>query len=105
MKSIMMRRLRLQTLKRPCSSYSYSTSFRSLSYVEILPEVKDALSTNKPVVALESTILSHGLPYPENKQLSREVSRIIRSKGAGKFLSLKNWFVLNYLGLYHHFLI
>jgi hypothetical protein len=49
---------------------------------KILPEVQEAINANHPVVALESTILSHGLPYPENKQLSKDISDIIRSKGA-----------------------
>ena len=35
-------------------------------YLEIAPEVKEALEKNKPVVALESTIISHGMPYPQN---------------------------------------
>ena len=52
------------------------------SLLSILPEVSQALKTNKPVVALESTILAHGLPYPENINLVQNVSEIIRSKGA-----------------------
>ena len=36
-------------------------------YLDILPEIRQALNENKPVVALESTILSHGMPYPEIK--------------------------------------
>lgn len=47
----------------------------------ILPEVEAALRNGQAVVALESTILSHGLPYPENQQLSQDISTIIRSKG------------------------
>ena len=35
-------------------------------YLDILPEVRAALDAGRPVVALESTILSHGMPYPEN---------------------------------------
>ncbi len=48
--------------------------------LQILPEVQNALLKNQPIIALESTILSHGLPYPENLQLSQELSHIIRSK-------------------------
>lgn len=50
-----------------------------LSYA---PEVREALERNRPVVALESTIISHGMPYPENLQMAREVEEIIRSQGA-----------------------
>ena len=44
--------------------------------------VQEALDQNKPVVALESTIISHGLPYPENLALAREVETIIKDIGA-----------------------
>lgn len=44
--------------------------------------VQDALDQNRPVVALESTIISHGLPYPENLALAREVETIIKEIGA-----------------------
>ena len=37
----------------------------------ILPEIKEALHEGKPVVALESTIISHGMPYPENEKFAR----------------------------------
>lgn len=50
--------------------------------IEIKAEVKDALLQNKPVVALESTIITHGMPYPENIQTALEVERIIRKQGA-----------------------
>ena len=45
-------------------------------------EVKTALETGAPVVALESTIISHGMPYPQNVQMAREVEAIIREGGA-----------------------
>lgn len=51
-------------------------------YLDITPEVKDALQNNKPVVALESTIISHGMPYPQNVETAIKVEEIIRSKGA-----------------------
>jgi len=44
--------------------------------------VQEALDQNKPVVALESTIISHGLPYPENLALARDVETIIKDIGA-----------------------
>ena len=46
------------------------------------PAVQEALDQNRPVVALESTIISHGLPYPENLALARDVEAIITEIGA-----------------------
>jgi pseudouridine-5'-phosphate glycosidase len=51
-------------------------------YLEIKQEVKEALLNNKPVVALESTIISHGMPYPENVKMAKKVEEIIKSEGA-----------------------
>ena len=51
-------------------------------YLEVNPEVAEALAAGKPVVALESTIISHGMPYPQNVKMAREVERIIRENGA-----------------------
>ena len=50
--------------------------------VEITPEVKAALEAGKAVVALESTIISHGMPYPQNIQMAQKVESIVRSAGA-----------------------
>ena len=49
--------------------------------LRVLPEVSAALSANRPVVALESTILAHGMPHPQNLELSREVAAILRERG------------------------
>ena len=51
-------------------------------YLSILPEVKQALESGKPVVALESTIISHGMPYPQNVQTALRVEQTIRDNGA-----------------------
>ncbi|HZX28621.1 MAG TPA: pseudouridine-5'-phosphate glycosidase [Telluria sp.] len=51
-------------------------------YLLFSPEVAHARSTGKPVVALESTIISHGMPYPQNVRTAREVEQIIRDAGA-----------------------
>ncbi|MBR2539959.1 MAG: pseudouridine-5'-phosphate glycosidase [Mogibacterium sp.] len=51
-------------------------------YLDINPEVKEALDSGKPVVALESTIISHGMPYPQNVETALNVERIIRENGA-----------------------
>ena len=51
-------------------------------YLEISPEVREALAAGKPVVALESTIISHGMPYPQNVETALNVERIVREHGA-----------------------
>ncbi len=50
--------------------------------VDILSEVKEALANNKPVVALESTIISHGMPYPDNVKTALNAEALIREQGA-----------------------
>ena len=45
-------------------------------------EVQDAMSTGRPVVALESTIITHGMPYPQNLAMARDVEQAIRDEGA-----------------------
>ncbi|HAS43651.1 MAG TPA: pseudouridine-5-phosphate glycosidase [Microscillaceae bacterium] len=52
------------------------------AYISIHPEVIEALETNRPVVALESTIIAHGLPYPVNKTTAYQLEKIIREAGA-----------------------
>jgi len=51
-------------------------------YLEIREEAAAALAAGKPVVALESTIISHGMPHPENVATALEVERIVRENGA-----------------------
>lgn len=51
-------------------------------YVDVLPEIQEALAHNQPVVALESTILSHGMPYPENLAFADQVEQTVRKEGA-----------------------
>ena len=62
----------LMSIVLPMSQSNFQTS----------PEVADALKTGKPIVALESTIISHGLPRPSNLTVAREVEEIVRSRGA-----------------------
>ena len=50
-------------------------------YLDVAPEVAEALASNKPVVALESTIISHGMPYPKNVETALKVEKIIRDAG------------------------
>ena len=51
-------------------------------YLDVAPEVQEALKAGKPVVALESTIISHGMPYPQNVETALNVEKIIRENGA-----------------------
>jgi len=52
------------------------------AFLQFSPEVQAARAAGKPVVALESTIISHGMPYPQNVQTAREVEDVIRAAGA-----------------------
>lgn len=52
------------------------------SFLEIHPEVKEALTNRKAVVALESTIISHGMPYPKNVETALAVEQVVRENGA-----------------------
>ena len=51
-------------------------------YLDVNPEVAKAVTEGKPVVALESTIISHGMPYPQNVETALKVEQIIRENGA-----------------------
>ena len=51
-------------------------------YLEIAPEIQNAIDNNIPVVALESTILSHGMPFPENMEFAHKVEEVVRGEGA-----------------------
>jgi len=54
----------------------------SSEYLKVSPEVREAIENNQPVVALESTIISHGMPYPQNVETAMNVEKIIRENGA-----------------------
>ena len=51
-------------------------------YLDVAPEVAEAIANGMPVVALESTIISHGMPYPQNVETALNVEKIIRENGA-----------------------
>ena len=53
-----------------------------MEYLSISPEVQQALNEGRPVVALESTIISHGMPYPQNVETAMRVEQTIRDNGA-----------------------
>ena len=52
------------------------------TYLDIHPRIQQALANNKPVVALESTIISHGMPYPQNVETAMLVEQAVRDNGA-----------------------
>ena len=51
-------------------------------YLDINPEVEGALDEGRPVVALESTIIAHGMPYPKNVETALAVEEVIKKNGA-----------------------
>jgi len=51
-------------------------------YLSISPEIQKAIDEGKPIVALESTILSHGMPFPENVEFAHKVEEVVRGEGA-----------------------
>jgi pseudouridine-5'-phosphate glycosidase len=53
-----------------------------MTQIQLTDEVATALAEGRPVVALESTIISHGMPYPRNVEMAREVEDIVRAGGA-----------------------
>lgn len=57
-------------------------TFYMNKYLSISPEVQEALQSGKPIVALESTIISHGMPYPQNVETALRVEQTIRENGA-----------------------
>ncbi|KAJ1654119.1 hypothetical protein IWQ61_005892 [Dispira simplex] len=57
-------------------------SWWNAPFVHIEPEVQQALEQGQPVVALESTIITHGMPFPENLRMAQTVERIVRDQGS-----------------------
>lgn len=91
----MLRKLRkLASKPRLFSSLSLPKS----SLLDIHPEVQDALHASRPVVALETTLVTHGIPFPLNVELALSLENIVRSTGAipatigiiGKLLSMQD---------------
>src|SRR5690606_31204098 len=52
------------------------------TYLSVSDEVEAALSAGRPVVALESTIITHGMPYPQNLTMAQAVEAVVRAHGA-----------------------
>ena len=61
---------------------SFFSGAKGLILLQVSAEVQQALKNNQPVVALESTIISHGMPFPQNAQTAIEVEETIRKQGA-----------------------
>lgn len=58
------------------------TSSRQIAPIDIHPEVQDALSAQKPIVALETALVTHGLPYPQNLETELSLEKTVRSTGS-----------------------
>lgn len=58
------------------------TMMEAMQHLSVQPEVADAVAAGRPVVALESTIISHGMPFPQNVEMATEVEAIVRANGA-----------------------
>ena len=66
----------------PVNAATHLQSLVERELIDFSPEVAAARAEGKPLVALESTIISHGMPYPQNVQTAREVEAIVREHGA-----------------------
>jgi len=69
-----------RTSKRGLSSLT--TALKTNALIDLHPEVAEALHARKPVVALESTIIAHGMPHPVNLEAARSVERNVRVSGS-----------------------
>ncbi len=58
------------------------TMMETMQHLSVQPEVADAVAAGRPVVALESTIISHGMPFPQNVEMATEVEGIVSANGA-----------------------
>ncbi|KAL5565838.1 hypothetical protein UlMin_029002, partial [Ulmus minor] len=74
---------RISNLRRHLNpSNSRSDTNKGDGLIKLSPEVSEALSNGHAVVALESTIISHGMPYPQNLETAKEVEAVVRENGA-----------------------
>ncbi|XP_036962122.1 pseudouridine-metabolizing bifunctional protein C1861.05 [Acanthopagrus latus] len=77
----MLKRASTLILRQGITTYQ-SRLCKNDSHFRVHPSVSQALAENKPVVALESTIITHGMPYPHNLSTAKEVEAIVRAEGA-----------------------
>jgi pseudouridine-5'-phosphate glycosidase len=59
----------------------HSTIMSDSNFLKLNPEIESALSANRPVVALESTVIAHGLPRPQNLETAQRLEQIVRAEG------------------------
>lgn len=83
----MLRRCLLRRSHRLCTRRGKHTTaledaIHRGSPIDVHPEVQDALHNQRPIVALETTIVTHGMPYPTNLETARSVESIVRKNGA-----------------------
>jgi hypothetical protein len=62
--------------------FASNSAVEQIHFLKISDEVRSALMMNKPVVALESTIYTHGFPFPDNVTLALDLEKLVRQKGA-----------------------
>jgi aspartate/tyrosine/aromatic aminotransferase len=78
-------RLLYTTTRKDASSWWWSSSGQQQQLLHIAPNIRQALQQQgrrrRPVVALESTIVAHGMPYPQNYELSLQLHALLRDKG------------------------
>jgi pseudouridylate synthase / pseudouridine kinase len=67
---------------RSASTWSQSTPFKRNAPVDIHPAIQQAFAESKPIVALETALVTHGLPYPQNLEVSLSLEDIVRSTGS-----------------------
>lgn len=78
---------KLNTIRLPTIiTRKYNKNHYSL--IDISDEVKESLNLKKPIVALESTIITHGMPYPHNIETAIEVENIVRSQVSNQIMNL-----------------
>ncbi|KAM8751839.1 uncharacterized protein AB9X84_013244 [Acanthopagrus schlegelii] len=77
----MLKRASTLILRQGITTYQ-SRLCKNDSHFRVHPSVSQALAENKPVVALESTIITHGMPYPHNLSTAKEVEAMVRAEGA-----------------------
>lgn len=71
-------------------NFKYVCRCFSRTSIDISPEVKAALNHRKPVIALESALITHGLPYPKNVETAMEMEHIIRSHVSSQYNKFYN---------------
>jgi pseudouridine-5'-phosphate glycosidase len=81
-RSLQISRISLQRLGSHVTAKTRLNGHRSVSGLVISPEVRDALDKQLPIVALESTIITHGMPFPQNIEVARKVEDTVRASGA-----------------------